>query len=103
MVDDHIWRLTPAQRLACVPLLPTRPFARWFPQTAHTRRLLQPVAGWRLAAVAAVQPKTALQLGNAGFLRQQQSNQVVFREMIEHSAIHRLLRIGTPKSCQPKS
>ena len=103
MVEDRIRRLTPAQRLAWVPLLPTGPFTRSLPQTADPRRLVQSIAGWRLAAVAAVQPKTALQLGNACFLRQQQRNQVVFREMVERSAIHRLLRIAPPKSCQPNS
>src|SRR5271157_6471626 len=95
-------------------LLPTGLLARWFPQTADTRRLLQSVTGWRLATVTAVQPEPALQLGNlsaqcrhlgsmASFLRQQQRNDGVFRELVERGAIHRILRIGPPKSCQPKS
>jgi len=47
-------------------LLASRLFARAFAQTAHPRRLVQPVTRWRLAAVAAVQPETALQLDDTG-------------------------------------
>jgi hypothetical protein len=89
MVDDRIGRLAPAQCLARMALLPTGLLAGRFPQTADARRLPQPIAGRWLAAVAAVQPETALQLGNLcaqcrhvgrmpGLLRQQQCNQVVF-------------------------
>src|ERR1039458_8924616 len=46
-------------------LLPTALLVRRLPQAADADRLLQPVAGRRLAAVAAVQPKPAFQLGNA--------------------------------------
>ena len=50
--------------------LPASLLAGRLAQAADPRRLLQPVAGRGLAAVAAVQPKTALQLGNARLLRQ---------------------------------
>ena len=50
------------KRLARMALLPAGPLARWFPQTADPRRLVLSVAGRWLAAVAAVQPETALQL-----------------------------------------
>ena len=62
MVDGGIGSFRPAQRLARMALLPAGPLARWFPQTADPRRLVQSVAGRWLAAVAAVQPETALQL-----------------------------------------
>ena len=54
----------PAQRLALVPRLTARLAARLVPQATGStlcRRLLQPVARRRLAAVAAVQTKTVLQ------------------------------------------
>ena len=59
------------------------------------------VTGWRPTTVAAVQPETALQLGNARLLRQQQGDQRVLRQLVERSAIHQLLGINPPKPCQP--
>ena len=84
-------------------LLPTGLLAGRLPQAAGPRRLLQSVTGRRLAAVAAVQPETTLQLGNARLLRQQQRDELVLRELTKGGVIHRLLGIGLPKSCQPKS
>src|SRR4051794_4419933 len=84
-------------------LLPAGPPAGRLPQAAGPRRLLQSVTGWRLAAVAAVQSETALQLGNARLLRQQQRDERVLRQLVQRGAIHRILGIGPPKSCQPKS
>ena len=72
-------------------------FGHW--PVADARRLLQSVTGWRLATVAAVQPEKAL--GNARLLRQQQGDQRVLRQLVERSAIHRLLGINPPKPCQP--
>jgi hypothetical protein len=40
------------------------------------------VTGWRPTTVAAVQPETALQLGKARLLRQQQGDQRVLRQLI---------------------
>ena len=107
MVDDRIRRLGPAQRLARMTLLASRFLARAFAQTAHPSRLFQPVTRCRLAAVAAVQPETALQLGDTGIqnrnlrrLRLDQRNQFVLRELVEAGGVHRLLRIGPPWSCQ---
>ena len=65
MVDGGIGCRSPAQRLAGVALLSAGPLAGPLPQIADPRRLLQPVAGRRLATVAAVQPELALQFGNA--------------------------------------
>ena len=50
------------KRLARMALLTAGRLAGRFTQAADPRRLLQPVAGRWLAAVAAVQPKTALQV-----------------------------------------
>ena len=58
-------------------------------------------------------PEPALQFGNARLhrrhlsrvarlLRQQQGDEVVLRQLLEGGAIHQLLGIGPPKSCQPK-
>src|SRR5580693_2817977 len=45
-----------SQGFAFVSLLPTRFFARTFAQALHSRRLLQPIARRRLAAVRTVKP-----------------------------------------------
>src|SRR5665648_270420 len=87
--------------------LTTGLLARPLPQTAHPRRLLQPVAGRWLAAVAAVQPELALQFGDpcsqrrhlgcvARLLPKQQRNKVAFRELAEFGAIHRILESTNP-------
>jgi hypothetical protein len=65
VVDDCIGRRGSTQRLPRMALLPTRLLARGLPQAADPHRLLQPIARWRFAAVAAVQPEPALQLGKA--------------------------------------
>ncbi len=52
-------------------------------------------------AVLHRQAKPALQLGNACLLRQQECDEFVLRELVERGAVHRLLGIGPPKSCQP--
>ena len=79
-----------------------------------TRLLLQPVARRWLPAVAAVQPEPPLQFGDpcpqyrhlglqrlhlgrmTCFLRQQQRNEVVLRELGQRGAIHRILESTTP-------
>jgi hypothetical protein len=61
-----------SQRLARVALLSAGPLAGPFPQIADPWRLLQPVAGRRLAAVAAVQPELAFQFGDACLQRSYQ-------------------------------
>ena len=96
MVDRGIRGFGPAQSLARMALLPARLLARRLPQAAHPGRLLQPVAGGRFAAVAAVQSEPALQFANARLLRQQQRDQVVFRELAERGAIHRILESTAP-------
>jgi hypothetical protein len=95
------------------------------PKTADAGRFLQPVAGGWLAAVTAVQSEPPLQFvdahlesGHLGpvacLLRQQRSRMalllrrkqradIIFRQQAEGGAIHRLLGIGQPNSCQPKS
>jgi hypothetical protein len=103
VVDDSVRRLSPAQRLAGIAGLSAWLLAGGLSQAAGVLRLLQSVARRRLATIAAVQPETALQLGNACLLRQQQRDKLVLRQLVERRAIHRLLAIGQPKSCQPKS
>ena len=62
MVDGGIRGFSTAKRRARMALLATGFLARRFPQTADAPRLLQPVAGRRLATVAAVQSEPALQV-----------------------------------------
>src|SRR4051812_11468310 len=86
--------------------LPARPLAGRLPEVAGPGGLLQPLPGRGLAAVAAVQPKAALQLGDplsqprhlrcmARLLRQHQLDQLTFRELLEGGAIHRSLESTT--------
>jgi len=65
MVDGGIRPFNTAKRFAGMPLLTAGLLAGRFAQAADTRWLLQPVAGRWLAAVAAVQPETALQFSDA--------------------------------------
>jgi uncharacterized membrane protein len=71
MIDDAVRLGNLPQGLAFVPFLAARRLVRGLPLAAHPRRLLQPVAGGRLAAVAALltrqrtfeqDPKYALRL-----------------------------------------
>src|SRR5260370_20068713 len=78
--------------------LPARRLVRRFAQAAHPGRLLQSIAGGRLAAVAAVQAEPALQLGdtglqscNLGRLRPDQCNQFFPRRLRLRIAIHESL------------
>src|SRR4029077_17345888 len=111
MVDDRIGRRSSTQRLPRMTFLAARLLAGVFPQTADPHRLLQPVTRWRLAAVAAVQAEPALQLSNACLhrchlsrmaclLRQEETDEVVRRKSLKCCAVHRLLGIERPKSCQ---
>jgi hypothetical protein len=65
MVDGGIGLCNLAKRLAGMAVLTAGLLAGRLAQAADSRRLLQPVAGWWFAAVAAVQPETALQFGDA--------------------------------------
>jgi len=110
MIDRDVRRCRPAQRLARMARLPAALLARRRAQAADPDRLRQPVAGRRLAAVAAVQPKPAFQfgkpcrlLGKARLLRQKQRNEFVLRQGVEHGGIHRLLGTGRIAPCQLKS
>ena len=106
VVDGGVGGFGPPQGLARMARLSARLLAGRLPQVADPRRLLQPVAGWWLAAVATVQPEAALQLGGpllqrrhlrrmARLLRQQQLDQLTFRELVEGGAIHRSLASTT--------
>ncbi len=57
------------QSVARMTLLAPRPLARSSAQALDPSRLLQPVAGWRLAAVAAVETEPVFQIENPSFQR----------------------------------
>jgi hypothetical protein len=99
VVDGGVRRFGATQGLARMAGLPAARLAGGLPQVASPRRLLQPIAGRWLAAVAAVQPDLALQLGDplsqrrhlrrmTRLLRQHQLNQVISRQLVEGGAIH---------------
>ena len=69
MIDDVVGISDLSQGLAFVTLLPARLLAGTFAQTSHPRRLLQPIARRRLAAVRAVQSEPALKFGDPCFQR----------------------------------
>ena len=69
MIDDHVGAGGLPQGLALVAFLPARLFAGGLAQARHPRRLLQPVARRRLAAVGTVQTEPTLQFRNAGHKR----------------------------------
>ena len=69
MVNGGIGGFNPAKRLARMAPLTAGLLARRFAKAADPRRLLQPVAGGWLAAIAAVQPETALKFGKSSCQR----------------------------------
>src|ERR1700704_2385112 len=108
MMDDIVGIDDLSQGLAFVTLLPTRLLARPFAQTRHPRRLLQPIARRRLAAVRTVQSETALKFGNLRFesrdlgcLRRDQCNQFFPRWLGRRISIHRILESKTDSAVQP--
>jgi hypothetical protein len=107
VVDGRIRAFAPPQRLTRMTFLAAGLLAGGLAQAAGAGRLLQAVARWRLAAVAAVQAEPAFQFGDArlqrghlsgvtGLLRQKQRNEVVLGESDERGAIHRIFRIAVP-------
>src|SRR2546427_6393070 len=66
MIDDFVGIGDLSQSLAFVTLLPTRLLAGPFAQARHPRRLLQPIARWRFAAVRTVQSEPTLKFGDLG-------------------------------------
>ena len=69
MIDDLIRLGGLAEGLALVALLPARLFVRALTQARHPRRLLQPVARRRLAAVGTVQAEPPLEFRNPSHKR----------------------------------
>jgi hypothetical protein len=65
MIDHNVWGHHLAQGLARVSLLTAPGLARRLAQAHGLLGLLQPVARRRLAAVAAVEPEPAFQLGDS--------------------------------------
>jgi hypothetical protein len=64
VIDDGVGFRDLPQGLPVMTFLSARLFAGRLAQARHTRRLLQPVARWRLAAVGAVQSKPAFEFGD---------------------------------------
>ena len=79
MIDDFVRISDLSQGLAFVTLLPTRFLTGSFAQTRHPRRLLEPIARRRLAAVRTVQAEPAFKLGNMGSQRPNQRNEFFSR------------------------
>src|SRR5437016_691827 len=75
MIDDFVGIGDLSQSLAFVTLLPTRLLAGPFAQARHPRRLLQPIARWRFAAVRTVQSEPTLKFGYLGSQRRNQRNE----------------------------
>src|SRR5215469_16242679 len=91
MIDDFVGISDLSQGLAFVTLLPTRFLAGPFAQTRHPRRLLQPIARRRLAAVRTVQSEPALKFGDMGSQRRNQRNEFFSRWLCLRFGIHRIL------------
>jgi hypothetical protein len=67
MIDDGIRRRAPLQRAALMAWLAAGFLVRGLAQQAGgARRLLQPIAGGRFAAVAAIEPNLALKFADTG-------------------------------------
>src|SRR5215471_118295 len=91
MIDDFVGINDLSQGLAFVTLLSTRFLAGPFAQTRHPRRLLQPIARRRLAAVRTVQSEPTLKFGDMGSQRRNQRNEFFSRWLCLRFGIHRIL------------
>src|ERR1700722_5417834 len=91
MIDDFVGISDLSQGLAFVTLLPTRFLAGPFAQTRHPRRLLQPIARRRLAAVRTVQSEPTLKFGDMCSQRRNQRNEFFSRWLCLRFGIHRIL------------
>src|SRR3984957_9051469 len=90
MIDDFVGISDLSQGLAFVTLLPTRFLAGPFAQTRHPRRLLQPIARRRLAAVRTVQSEPTLKFGDMRSQRRNQRNEFFSRWLCLRFGIHRI-------------
>jgi hypothetical protein len=100
MIDHLVGRGDLEQGLAFMAFLPARWPCRLLARAGHPRRLLEPVARRRLAAVRTVQSQPPLKFGNARFqgrnldrLRRHQRNQLFPRRLAARIRIriHRIL------------
>jgi len=96
-----------SQGFAFVSLLPTRFLARTFAQALHSRRLLQPIARRRLAAVRTVQAELAFEFGDPCFqgriISPQRSNQRIQffpGRLVRRFANHPILESETESAVQ---
>ena len=98
MIDDDVGISDLSQGLAFVTLLPARLVTGMFAQALHPRRLLQPIARRRLAAIRTVQPEPALEFGDLRFqgskfspLRRNQRDQFFLGRLAWRFANHPIL------------
>ena len=98
MIDHDIGFSDLPQGLAFVALLPARFLAGPVPQAPRPRRLRQPIARRRLAAIRAVQPEPALELRQPrlqrrilGLKGRDQREQVFQRRRTRRFASHPML------------
>jgi hypothetical protein len=118
MIDDGFRRPVPLQRAARMAWLAAGFLVRGFLKTGGARGLLQPIAGRRFAAGAAIKSKPALQLANpvdqcliprpeSGVERLQLRNHrliagdLVRRHRVVHKRCHRHLDSHSPVTAQP--
>ena len=103
MIDHDIGFSDLPQGLAFVALLPARFLAGPVPQAPRPRRLRQPIARRRLAAIRAVQPELALELRQPrlqrrilGLKGRDQREQVFQRRRTRRFASHPMLNRNSP-------
>jgi hypothetical protein len=107
MIDDFVGISDLSQGLAFVTLLSARFLAGTFAQTLHPRRLLQPIARRRLAAVRTVQFEPALEFGEPRFQgrifspqRRNQRDQFFLGRLAWRFANHPILESKTAAAVQ---
>ena len=103
MVDGGIRRLAPAQRLARDGPSARRSSCRTVPAGCWPRGgFFSPSLDGGLPLLLLFSPRRRSNSAMRAVLRQQQRDEFVLRELVERFAIHQLLGIGPPKSCQSK-
>jgi hypothetical protein len=107
MIDDDVGIRDLSQGLAFVTHLPARLLAGTFAQISHPRRLLQPIARRRLAAVRTVQFEPALKFGHPCFQgrifspqRRNQRDQFFLGQLAWRLANHPILESKTASAVQ---
>ena len=107
MIDDVVGISDLSQGLAFVTHLPARLLAGTLAEISHPRRLLQPIARRRLAAVRAVQFEPALKFGHPCFQgrifspqRRNQRDQFLLGQLAWRLANYPILQLKTASAVQ---